>query len=833
MRELPFNAQEGKEGSSGVLVAQQQEQQQQQQQVEEDQAALFWPVKRQKSSGVEEGLEPRSVLDQRRSPSPPTSSSTLSSSLGGSGGGGGGGGACSSDIAGVAAVSGNNPSTPKWDVAGGIHQRRDEWAAAELQPIAAGLEMAGFIGAGEKCAGIIGVDEWDAMLSESAASPAHEQSFLRWIMGEADDPAALGITRQQQQQPPPLISQLVGAEFDGGANVGLGFGIPDLDAVGAGGIAAATAAISPLSLSSEVTSAGGLSLSSNTANSNKVSNSNSNSNFASHHSGNLLNHLLLSPPPPTQPQPPPSQLPLPQGYSSRSRPWRRSRSFSGRRASCSTSTSSSSRSRRRTRPSSSLCRPSPSKPSTIRRLRRPSSSLPSLNATTPSPPTPNSSSAETIFLFISHPPPRRAFPSSTPPRLSTSRCGPRRRTRPPPTTTTTTTTTTTRQFWTSSSRPPGYPPPPLGLLLQTSPQSHPRRSCHHPLRSGLLAVFGPPQERLLHPTGHPHDVAFKLAAYKEFSEVSPVLQFANFTATQALLEELGPSADRIHIIDFDIGVGGQWSSFMQELAQSRRCTTSASASGAAAAAAAVGAAPLLKLTAFVSPSSYHPLELHLTRDNLTHFAAELQIPFEFNILPLDSFDPAELLSMGKEAIAVNLPIGCGHGHAFPTLLRLVKQLFPKIVISIDHSSDRGELPFGQHFFQAFQSCLFLLDSIDSSGISTEITNRIEHFLLQPRIERAIIGRHSAASKMMPWRTLFTSAGFVPVHFSNFAETQAECLLKRVQVRGFHVEKRQSSLSLYWQRGSSFPCRRGGVDELFPLRLYSGRHVTLHLLCCII
>ncbi|MBJ7883247.1 GRAS family protein, partial [Gelidibacter salicanalis] len=97
----------------------------------------------------------------------------------------------------------------------------------------------------------------------------------------------------------------------------------------------------------------------------------------------------------------------------------------------------------------------------------------------------------------------------------------------------------------------------------------------------------------------PLDVALKLAAYKSFSDLSPVLQFANFTATQALLDEIGGTATScIHVIDFDLGVGGQWASFLQELAHRR--------------AAGGVTLPLLKLTAFVSTASHHPLELHLT-----------------------------------------------------------------------------------------------------------------------------------------------------------------------------------------------------------------------------
>lgn len=291
----------------------------------------------------------------------------------------------------------------------------------------------------------------------------------------------------------------------------------------------------------------------------------------------------------------------------------------------------------------------------------------------------------------------------------------------------------------------------------------------------------------------PFDIVLKLSAYKAFSECSPFLQFTNFTSTQALLEELA-GATRIHVIDFDIGVGSHWASFMQELAQ-RHCLRGSSSAITV---------PALKLTAFFSPVLHQPLELHLIRENLCQFASGIGIPFEFNLLNLNSFDPSDLQSVGPdEAVAVNLPVSPTQGPSFPTLLRLVKQLAPKIVVSIDHGFDRmgSDLTFTHHFFHTFQSCMFLLDSIDSTGTNMDVANNIERYIVQPKIEAAVLGRYrTAAERTVPWRTLFAGVGFVPVSFSNFTETQAECILKRVQVRGFHMEKRQNALVLCWQKG---------------------------------
>uniref|UniRef100_A0A2N9GGX5 Uncharacterized protein n=1 Tax=Fagus sylvatica TaxID=28930 RepID=A0A2N9GGX5_FAGSY len=285
----------------------------------------------------------------------------------------------------------------------------------------------------------------------------------------------------------------------------------------------------------------------------------------------------------------------------------------------------------------------------------------------------------------------------------------------------------------------------------------------------------------------PFDVIFKMSAYKVFSEVSPLIQFVNFTCNQALLEALS-DADRIHIVDFDIGFGAQWASFMQELPVRNR------------------AAPSLKITAFASPSTHHAVELGLMRENLTQFANEIGISFELEVVNFDCLDQTSytlpiLRANENEAVAVNFPVWSSSNQpaALPSLLRFVKQLSPKIVVSLDRGCDRTDLPFPQHVLQALQSYINLLESLDAVNVTSDAVNKIERFLLQPKIESTVLGRLRAPDKMPVWKTLFASAGFSPVTFSNFTETQAECVVKRTPVRGFHVEKRQASLVLCWQR----------------------------------
>ncbi|XP_073298854.1 scarecrow-like protein 6 isoform X3 [Primulina huaijiensis] len=285
----------------------------------------------------------------------------------------------------------------------------------------------------------------------------------------------------------------------------------------------------------------------------------------------------------------------------------------------------------------------------------------------------------------------------------------------------------------------------------------------------------------------PLDGMFKMGAYKVFSEVSPVIQFTNFSANQAFLEALD-DAKQMHIIDFDIGFGAHWSSFLQELPRKN------------------GGATSLKITAFVSPCTYHAIEISLMHENLAHFANDLGIKFELDVVNIDSFDPNSgsvplFRASESEVIAVNFPIWSFTSclPSLPSYICLIKKLSPKIIVSLDPGFERIDLPFSHHILHTLRYYEALLGSVDAASMASDAANKIEKFLFQPRIENTVLGRLFYPDIMPPWRNLFTTAGFLPAPISNFSEAQAECVLNRTQVRGFHVERRQASLVLCWQQ----------------------------------
>ncbi|XP_028754126.1 scarecrow-like protein 22 [Neltuma alba] len=299
-------------------------------------------------------------------------------------------------------------------------------------------------------------------------------------------------------------------------------------------------------------------------------------------------------------------------------------------------------------------------------------------------------------------------------------------------------------------------------------------------------------ELLLHSNGQsllafsPIGFIFKIGAYKSFSEISPVLQFANFTCNQALIEAV-ERFDRIHIIDFDIGFGVQWASFMQELALRN------------------GGAPSLKVTAIVSPSTCDEIELSFTRESLKQYAKEINISFELNVMNIESLNSASWSLPGRfsdtEAIAVNLPVSCfsNYPSSLPLALCFVKQLMPKIVVTLDRNCDRIDVPFPHNLIHALQSYSALLESLDAVNVNLDVLQKIERHFVQPAIQKIILGRRHGREKLPPWKNMLLSSGFSPFSFSNSTEAQAECLVQRAPVRGFQVDRKHSSLTLCWQR----------------------------------
>ncbi|XP_057972472.1 scarecrow-like protein 15 [Malania oleifera] len=290
------------------------------------------------------------------------------------------------------------------------------------------------------------------------------------------------------------------------------------------------------------------------------------------------------------------------------------------------------------------------------------------------------------------------------------------------------------------------------------------------------------------------EIVQTIRAYKAFSGMSPIPMFSHFTANQALLEAVD-GLPFIHVIDFDIGLGGKWASFMREIADRTDVRKVIS--------------PVLRISAVV-PEEF-AVESRLIGDSLTQFAHELRLGFQIEFVLIRAFEFLSFKAikfMDREKTAVHISpatltrLAATNGvAAFLTNLRL---LSPRVVVFVDGEgwADAGTSSFSRDFVNGLEFYTAMLESLDATGSGggggggggVDWVRKIETFLLKPKIFAAL---EAAGRRATPWKEVFAGAGLRVVQLSQFADFQAECLLGKAQVKGFHVSKRHGEMVLCW------------------------------------
>ncbi|PWA69796.1 GRAS protein [Artemisia annua] len=276
-----------------------------------------------------------------------------------------------------------------------------------------------------------------------------------------------------------------------------------------------------------------------------------------------------------------------------------------------------------------------------------------------------------------------------------------------------------------------------------------------------------------------------IKAYKTFSNVSPIPMFSDFTANQAMLEAVD-GAMIVHVIDFDIGLGGHLASFMKEIAEKAEARKIHS--------------PAVRITAVV-PEEYET-ESKLIRDNLWQFARGLKLRFDIEFVSFRTFEYLSFKSikfMEGEKTAVLLSSTVFHKTG-PGFINDLRRITPNIIVIVDSEGVMGGEPsfFRQTVIDGLEFYSTVLESLEAANVGggggSDWMRKIEMFVMLPKITAAV---EASGRQVPPWREVFARAGIRAVGMSQFADFQAECLLRRVQVRGFHVVKRQAEMVLCW------------------------------------
>lgn len=298
------------------------------------------------------------------------------------------------------------------------------------------------------------------------------------------------------------------------------------------------------------------------------------------------------------------------------------------------------------------------------------------------------------------------------------------------------------------------------------------------------------QDRVLHPLEEFH----KVNAYVRFCEVSPYHKFAHFTANQAILETL-EGEESIHIIDFQMGAGAQWASFLQDIACLR---------------AAGKAVPTVRLTVVGTGAD----QIHATGANLCNFARLMSIALEFQAVVTrpECLEVSMFRLRDHEAVAVNFIFSLHElldgdtSNGLATVLKAVLEARPKVVTTVEQEAYHSGPSFQQRFSEALQYYMFLFDSLTNpleAGVDSSVNLSIESYLLAPEIMNIVacdgVARVKRHERLEHWRKRMLAARFHSRPLSEVSLLQSEILVTQLSSRsGFQVICDQGSLLLSWR-----------------------------------
>ncbi|XP_047957644.1 scarecrow-like protein 8 [Salvia hispanica] len=279
-------------------------------------------------------------------------------------------------------------------------------------------------------------------------------------------------------------------------------------------------------------------------------------------------------------------------------------------------------------------------------------------------------------------------------------------------------------------------------------------------------------------------------------EVSPCFKLSFMAANLAIIYATSEQGfQRIHVVDFEIGEGGQYMHFLHALA--------ANQSGAAA----------LKITAFSDNTSGADEKLKIVGERLHTLAYKIGVRFDFTVkkLIVSDLNRIKLGIEPGEALAVNLAFKL---HNLPDesvttenlrdeLLRLVKGLSPDVTTVVEQEMNANTAPLTVRVREACELYGALLDSLDAT-VSRGNPDRVR---IEEAVGRKIVNSVSCEGRERvercevfgKWRARMSMAGFESVPMS---QPVADSLRARLNLGtrgnpGFTVTEQSGGICFGW------------------------------------
>ncbi|KAK7351065.1 hypothetical protein VNO77_10221 [Canavalia gladiata] len=288
----------------------------------------------------------------------------------------------------------------------------------------------------------------------------------------------------------------------------------------------------------------------------------------------------------------------------------------------------------------------------------------------------------------------------------------------------------------------------------------------------------------------------RLAAMQILFEVCPCFKFGFIAANNAITESVKDDM-RIHIIDFDINQGSQYINLIQTLA-SRSSKP-----------------PHVRLTGVDDPESVQRSVggLKIIGQRLEKLAEALGLPFEFQAVASRTsiVTPTMLNCHPGEALVVNFAFQLHHmpDESVSTvnerdqLLRLVKNLNPKLVTVVEQDVNTNTTPFLPRFVEAYNYYSAVFESLDVT-LPRESQDRInvERQCLARDIVNVVacegedrIERYEVAGK---WRARMRMAGFASSPMSTNVTNEIRKLIKVMYCDRYKINEEMGALHFGWE-----------------------------------
>ncbi|URE03971.1 Scarecrow-like protein 8 [Musa troglodytarum] len=321
--------------------------------------------------------------------------------------------------------------------------------------------------------------------------------------------------------------------------------------------------------------------------------------------------------------------------------------------------------------------------------------------------------------------------------------------------------------------------------------------------AALVSCMNPP------PTGNSCPSIAELCSAEHFAatqvlyELSPCFKLGLIAANLAILEAT-KDHPKIHILDFQVGQGGQYVTFLHALAERQRLRPTARP-------------PLIRITAVADPSSPFTSNtggnVMAVGHQIEKLAERAGLAVRFGVVHWRAadLDAAALGCEPGEALAVNLAFALARvpdesvspSNPRDELLRRVRALRPRVVAMVEQDINTSTAAFAARFGEACAHYGALLDSLDATvGRDSPERARVEAWLARRAVNSVATegaNRVERCEVFGKWRARMGMAGFEPLPFGPAMIEPVKAKLASVRSNpGFTIKEEGGRLGFGWK-----------------------------------